>query len=155
MSLVKWAFIGLILLPVAEIAAFVVVALAIGWFWAACLFLATTVAGLLILRRTGRGDLERFRTEWARNGIRALHLDSPGLAPMIAGILLVLPGFVTDIAGALLLLPPVRRRLRAAISRARDEGRRQRDPSVLELSPKEWRELPDASIEDQPRKRVR
>ena len=31
MSLVKWGFIGLFLLPVAEMAAFVAVALAIGW----------------------------------------------------------------------------------------------------------------------------
>ncbi len=34
MSLVKWGFIGLFLLPVAEMAAFVAVAITIGWFWA-------------------------------------------------------------------------------------------------------------------------
>ena len=156
MSLVKWGFIGLILLPVAEIAAFLIVAFAIGWFWAVCLFLATTIAGLLLLRRSGRSDFERVRAEWARNGVRALHLDSPGLGSMIAGILLVLPGFITDVAGALLLLPPLRRALRAAIRRATDEGRRRRDPAVVDLSPKEWREMPESSIEDGgPRKRAR
>ena len=50
MSLVKWAFIGVLLLPAAEFAAFVLVALAIGWLWAALLFLGTTAAGLLVLR---------------------------------------------------------------------------------------------------------
>ena len=49
MSLVKWGFIGLFLLPVAEMAAFVAVAIAIGWFWAACLFLATTILGLSLI----------------------------------------------------------------------------------------------------------
>src|SRR5687768_7828912 len=109
MSLVKWGFIGLILLPIAEFAAFVVVALLIGWFWTACLFLATTAIGLLILRRSGRRDIERFREAFAADGIYAIHLDSPGLGPMLGGILLVFPGFITDLLGALLLIPAIRR----------------------------------------------
>ena len=49
MSLVKWAFIGVLLLPAAEFVAFTLVALAIGWLWAALLFLGTTAIGLLVL----------------------------------------------------------------------------------------------------------
>ena len=33
MSLVKWAFIGVLLLPAAEFVGFALVALAIGWLW--------------------------------------------------------------------------------------------------------------------------
>jgi UPF0716 family protein affecting phage T7 exclusion len=93
-------------------------------------------------------------------GIYAIHLESPGLGPMIAGILLVLPGFITDAAGALLLVPALRRRLRAAIGRAREEARRPRDPSVVDLTPSEWHQVssraPDSSIEEAPpRKRMR
>jgi UPF0716 protein FxsA len=156
MSLVKWGFIGFFLLPVAEMAAFVAVALTIGWFWAACLFLATTILGLLILRRSGRGDLDRFREAFRRDGIRAIHLESPGLGPMLGAILLVFPGFITDVLGALLLIPVVRRKFRAAIARTREADRRQRDPAVVDLTPKDWRQISEKPIKhDGPRKRVR
>ena len=156
MSLVKWGFIGLFLLPVAEMAAFVAVAFAIGWLLAACLFIATTVLGLLILRRSGRSDIDRFRDAFRREGIRAIHLESPGLGPMLGGILLVFPGFMTDILGALLLIPAVRRNLRAFIARSRESRRRQSEPSVVDLTPKEWHQVAEKPIKDGgPRKRVR
>jgi UPF0716 protein FxsA len=156
MSLVKWGFIGLILLPLAEMAAFVAVAAAIGWIPAACLFLATSLLGLLILRRSGRSDLDRFRDAFRRDGLRAIHLESPGLGPMLGGILLVFPGFITDALGALLLVPVVRRTLRRFIARARETRRRERDPSVIDLTPKEWHQVSEKPIKDGgPRKRVR
>ena len=156
MSLVKWGFIGLFLLPVAEMAAFVAVAITVGWFWAACLFLATTIPGLLILRRSGRGDIDRFREAFRRDGIRAIHLESPGLGPILGGILLVFPGFITDVLGALLLVPAVRRKLRGLLADAREARRRQRDPAVVDLTPKDWHQVSEKPIKDgRPRKRVR
>jgi UPF0716 family protein affecting phage T7 exclusion len=140
MSLVKWGFIGLFLLPLAEMAAFVAVALTIGWIPAACLFVATSILGLLILRRSGRSDLDRFLDAFRRDGLRAIHLESPGLGSMLGGILLVFPGFITD----------------ALIVRARETRRRQRDPSVIDLTPKEWHQVSEKQIKDgRPRKRVR
>ena len=156
MSLVKWGFVGLFLLPLAEIAVFVAVAVAIGWLPAVCLFLATTILGLVILRRSGRSDLDRFRDAFRRDGFRAIHLESPGLGPMLGGILLVFPGFVTDLLGALLLVPLVRRKLRGLAARARETRRRQRQPEVVDLTPKEWRQISEKPIKgDNPRKRVR
>jgi UPF0716 protein FxsA len=156
MSLVKWGFIGFFLLPVAEFAAFAAIALAIGWLPAVCLFLATSILGLLILRRSGLSDLDRFRDAFRREGIRAIHLESPGLGPMLGGILLVFPGFITDVVGALLLIPAVRRGIRRRIARARDTRRRERDPSVVDLTPKEWRQISQKPIKGQePRKRLR
>ena len=156
MSLVKWGFIGLFLLPVAEMAAFVAVAAVIGWLWTVCLFLATTILGLLVLRRSGRSDIDRFRDAFRRDGIRAIHLESPGLGPMLGGILLVFPGFITDVLGALLLVPAVRRQIRRRIARSREARRRRRDPSVVDLTPKEWRQISEKPIKtDRPRKRVR
>jgi len=76
MSLVKWTIIGLLVLPAAELFAFFLVAALIGWFWAAGLFIATSIVGVLLLRRFGRADLGRLRTAFARDGIRALHLDA-------------------------------------------------------------------------------
>jgi UPF0716 protein FxsA len=156
MSLVKWGFIGLFLLPIAEMAAFVAVAAAIGWLWAACLFLATTFVGLLILRRSGRSDIDRFRDAFRQDGIRAIHLESPGLGPMLAGILLVFPGFITDALGALLLVPAFRRQIRRRLARAREARRRQRDLSVVDLTPKEWRQISEKPIKNgRPRRHVR
>lgn len=153
MSLVKWGFVGLFLLPVAETVAFVAVAVMIGWFWAACLFLATTILGLVVLRYTGRSEFDRLRDAFRREGIRAIHLESPGLGTMLGGILLVIPGFITDVAGALLFIPAVRRKLRAFIARRRDVRRQRREPSVVDLAPEEWRQISEKPIKDaRPRK---
>lgn len=156
MSLVKWGFTALFLLPIAELAVFVAIALAIGWFWAACLFIATSLLGLILLRRSGRSNIDRFREAFRHEGFYAIHLESPGLAPMLGGILLVFPGFITDIAGALLLVPAIRRKLRARIARARQARRQQRDPSVIDLAPDDWRQVSEKPIKNPgPRKRVR
>jgi UPF0716 protein FxsA len=156
MTLVKWGFIGLLLLPLAEAAVFIIVALAIGWFWAICLFLATTLVGLAILKQSGRKDVDRFRAEFAKEGIYAIHLESPGLGPILGGILLVIPGFITDALGLMLFVPGIRRWLRATLGRALEKARRARDPAVVDLAPDEWRRLSDKAIDyDTKRKQVR
>jgi UPF0716 protein FxsA len=148
MSLVKWAFVGVLLLPAAEIAAFLLVALAIGWFWAVCLFLATSILGVFVLRRVGRRDLDRLRSILARDGLAAIGLDSPGIGSAVGGFLLVIPGFITDIVGALLLFPPIRRRFSAATGRAIDSRRPQQRPAVIDLTPEEWRQISERAIDD-------
>jgi UPF0716 family protein affecting phage T7 exclusion len=71
-----------------------------------------------------------------------MHLDTPGLAPAIAGILLVFPGFITDILGAAMLVPALRRWAAARFRQARGERRRrQRDQRVIDLEPGEWRQI--------------
>ena len=60
MSLVKWGFIGLLVLPAAELATFLLVAALIGWLAAAMLFVATSVAGVMLLRHSGRDNLDRL-----------------------------------------------------------------------------------------------
>lgn len=143
-SLVKWTLIGLLVLPAAELLAFFLMAALIGWFWAAGLFIATSIVGVLLLRRFGRADLDRLRTAFARDGIRALHLETPGMATMLAGILLIFPGFITDLLGAALLLPAVRRWAAAKFATfARSSRRTPRDDRVIELEPGEWHQIPD------------
>ena len=109
MSLVKWTFIGLIALPAAELLALVMVASLIGWLRTAALFIATSVVGVLLLRKSGRADLARFRATFAQQGLRAVHLETPGVATMLGGILLTFPGFITDAVGTALFVPVVRR----------------------------------------------
>ena len=147
MSLVKWAFIGLLVLPAAELASFLLVAALIGWLRTAVLFVATSVVGVLLLRRSGRSNLQRLRAAFAQDGIRAVHLETPGVAAMLGGILLVFPGFITDALGAALLVPPLRRWLAGTLARSTEaRRRRQRDAErIIDLEPGEWQQLPDQS----------
>jgi UPF0716 family protein affecting phage T7 exclusion len=155
MSLVKWGFVGLLVLPLAEVVTFLAMVLAIGWLWAMAACVVTSVIGLLVLRRSGRTDLDQFLGALSREGLRAIHLESPGLAALLAGILLVIPGFITDVLGALLFLPQFRRWARTKISHAR---RRRRDPrgrTVIDLAPDQWRQLPDPPIQGKRRRKLR
>jgi UPF0716 protein FxsA len=155
MSLVKWAFIGLLALPVAELMVFIVVALSIGWLLALALFLATSLIGMMVLKRSG-ADFQRFRSDLARQGAGAFQLETPSLAAVIGGILLVIPGFITDVAGALLLLPWARRWAGRAISRLFAQSRSApRSPSVIDLEPDQWHQVPETRIDDKngPRQR--
>jgi UPF0716 protein FxsA len=142
--MVKWIIVAILLLPVAEIATFVLVAAIIGVGWAFTLMLATTIAGVLALRRAGRGQLAHVRVAMTERNVAGFEADTAGFLTILAGILLVLPGFLTDLAGALLLLDPVRRRSAAAIQRAVSGlGRATRDSSVVDLAPDEWKQEPD------------
>jgi UPF0716 protein FxsA len=147
MSLVKWAFIGLLVLPAAELATFFLVAALIGWLRTAVLFVATSVIGVMLLRRSGRANLERLRGAFAQDGIRALHLETPGAAAMLGGILLVFPGFITDALGALMFVRPIRRWLTGVLARSAQSQRQRRDADnrIIDLEPSEWRQLPDRS----------
>lgn len=144
MSLVKWGFIGLLLLPAAELAAFVLVAATVGWFRAAVLLVTTTVLGVLLLRRSGRENLRRLRAAFARDGLRAVHLETPGAAAVLGAILLVVPGFITDLMGAALFLPTTRRWLSGGLAHlARRPKSRARDDRIVDLDPAEWHRIPD------------
>jgi UPF0716 protein FxsA len=154
MSLVKWAVIGLLALPPAELAAFLLAAAMIGWLWATALFIASSVVGIALLRRTARIDLERLRHAIAAEGLRGIHLDTPGMATMLGGILLACPGFITDLLGAALLLPGFPRWLSerlALAARRRREARR--DPRIIDLEPGEWRQISDQRQGRQPKSR--
>ena len=71
MSLAKWVFIVVVLLPAAEIAVFILLVLSIGWFWTLALFLVTSLVGVSLLKRCGREKLNQFGAAWyvlAANG---------------------------------------------------------------------------------------
>src|SRR4051812_39179249 len=144
MTMVKWVFIVMLLLPLAEIVVFIVMALTLGWLWTFALFLGSSLIGIIVLRRCGRAKLDLFVSALGQDGIRALHLESPGLAPIMGGILLVLPGFLTDILGAMLFVHPLRRWAGATLARAWQERRRDpHAPAVIDLAPDQWDEQPD------------
>ena len=143
--MVKWIILALVLLPVVEIGAFVLVATQIGLAWALGLMLLTTLAGVLVLRRTGRAGLARLRVV---DGV-VDRVEADGVLTGLGGLLLLLPGFVTDVVGALLLLGPVRRWCAAAVLRSVRARTQRRD--AVDLAPGEWQRLSEPGLEDKRR----
>jgi UPF0716 protein FxsA len=133
---------GLIALPVAEFAAFVVVAMLIGLGAAFGLMILTSLAGVMVLRYVGRGGIAQFRVAVTDRGVAGPGAQGAGVLVALGGILLVLPGFITDVAGALLLLPWVRRQLGATIRRATSaSGGGSAGDGVVDLAPDEWHQV--------------
>ncbi|MEP9374547.1 FxsA family protein [Mesorhizobium sp. KR1-2] len=97
----------LLLLPLIEIAGFVIVGRQIGVFPTLALTVATSIAGGMLLRHQGFGVMARIRNEVAAGHDPSREL-AHGVMILLAGLLLVIPGFFTDIIGILLFLPPVR-----------------------------------------------
>ena len=94
-------------LPLIEIAGFVLVGRQIGTLATVGLVLASSVAGILLLRHQGFGVMSRARAEVAAGRDPSRQL-AHGVMILLAALLLIIPGFLTDIIGLLLFLPPVR-----------------------------------------------
>lgn len=92
---------------VAEIAALVALAHAVGVLWTVVIVIAVWVVGLRLVRSQGRRALDGLaaasRGEREPGGALA---DSGLIA--IGSLLMFIPGLVTSVLGALLLLPPTR-----------------------------------------------
>lgn len=107
MRKLSFAFAGALILVLAEITVFVLVAHAIGWWWAVLAGIVTTVVGGVLLKREGVRAWRRLRaavSEGRPPGGEA----GTGVAGLGAALLLLAPGFITDVLGLLLLIPPVR-----------------------------------------------
>jgi UPF0716 protein FxsA len=158
MAMVKWIFFGLLALLIAEIAVFILLVANIGLAWTLGLMLATSIAGVLVLRWAGQGRSALFRSASDR-GIRGIEAEIEanynGFLIILGGILLVLPGFITAAIGALLLLGPRLgprlgpiRRWCGTIFRQTEARRQRRRRAVVDLDAGEWQELPDRGLED-------
>jgi UPF0716 protein FxsA len=102
-----FVFLFLIVLPIAEIFAIILVADTIGLPATILALMATSALGVVLVRSQGRAVIARFRATLAQNRPPAAEaLD--GALVFVGGSLLIVPGFITDIAGALLLAPPTR-----------------------------------------------
>lgn len=99
----------LALLPLSEIAVFILVGSEIGVGWTILLVLATTLTGMTLLRMQGFGALARIRAKTEAGEIPGRDLVHAVMI-MVAGVLLLVPGFITDTLGLLLFIPAVRER---------------------------------------------
>ncbi|WP_160007528.1 FxsA family protein [Rhizobium sp. 18055] len=97
----------LLLLPLAEIAGFVLVGKTIGLWATLALVMLSFVAGMMLLRRQGIGILQRMSMEGRSGALPGRELLRPAMF-VIAALLLIIPGFITDIIALLMFIPAVR-----------------------------------------------
>jgi len=147
---VKGIAFGLLALPVAEIAAFIVVASLVGTSTAVVLLVLVSLAGAFVLRHVGSGAVTRLRGANAQ--IAGVTLDGGGIAAALGGILLIIPGFITGLLGALVVFPVSRGWLLWAFRRLFSRDQRPSGPQVVDLAPDEWRALPHPRLPSRKRR---
>lgn len=97
----------LLVVPLAEIAAFVVIGGQIGVWATLGMVLLTAVIGSFLLRWQGIGLFNRINAEMRADRVPGRELVH-GVMILVAGVLLLTPGFVTDSLGFLLFVPGFR-----------------------------------------------
>lgn len=97
----------LLLMPLAEIAGFVLVGKAIGLWATLALVMLSFVVGMVLLRRQGIGILRRMSAEGQTGEMPGRELLRPAML-VIASLLLIIPGFITDAIALLIFIPAVR-----------------------------------------------
>ncbi len=97
----------LLAVPLAEIAAFIIIGREIGVLWTLAMVFFTAVLGSILLRVQGLGLITRIRAETEAGRVPGRELVH-GVMILVAGILLLTPGFITDALGFLLFVPSVR-----------------------------------------------
>lgn len=107
MTLARIIAFSFLLLPLVEIALFVVVGRAIGLLPTLALVIFAAIAGGLLLRQQGLGVINRLRSNVSAGTIPGRTMFD-GLLIGIAAVFLVLPGFLSDAVALALLVPPVR-----------------------------------------------
>jgi UPF0716 protein FxsA len=149
MNVAKWLLLAVLALPLMELAVFIAVAAAIGFGWALTLLLLTSLTGALVLRHAGGSQIARIRVAinqgLGEGSFTTLQTDSSGALTLLAGILLLIPGFITDIAGLLLLIAPLRQVISMLLRRGQPHPR---SDGVVDLSPEQWRRVPDPTLPD-------
>lgn len=109
-------FLIFLIVPLLEIAAFVLVGSRIGVLATLGMVLFTAVVGSVLLRVQGFGLLRRIQTETDAGRVPGRELVH-GAMILLAGFLLLLPGFVTDAVGFLLFVPAFRDWMWRALAR--------------------------------------
>jgi len=140
-------FLLLLVVPLVEIAAFIMIGGQIGVATTLFLTLVTAIIGTTLLRRQGLAIVQQIRRELEANRIPARQL-ADGAMIAVAGILLLTPGFVTDSVGLALFVPAFRtliwqqisKRLDATVKPTGDPARgpAQHHPDIVELDESEY-----------------
>lgn len=140
-----------LVVPVSEIAVFVLVGSRIGVGPTILLVIATAVLGSTLLRYQGLGTLARLQAALQQGRVPGQELVH-GAMILLAGFLLLTPGFITDTLGFLLFVPAVRERLFAFLRKrvvvtdlagGMAAGRRGAQDRVIDLDRDDYRSSDD------------
>jgi UPF0716 protein FxsA len=138
MNMAKYLLFALLALPFAELTALIVVIVAVGLLAAVALQVASSFAGLMVLRHAGGAHISRVRAALESGRVTALSADGTGSLTLLAGILLLIPGFITDAIGLVLLIGTLFRR---GPHTAANDG-------VIDLPPEQWHQIDEARLAD-------
>ena len=111
----RFFVIGLIVLPIIEIAIFIKVGQLIGLLPTLGLIIGAALLGGLLLRQQGLSVLGQLRSN-VNTGRLPGRTIADAMMIGVAALFLVLPGFLSDIVALALLLPPVRSWIYAALA---------------------------------------
>ncbi len=126
-----------VIIPLTEVALFVIAGGALGVFNTLALCVLTAIAGSFLLRQQGLATLFKVKAAMERGEMPVAELFD-GFCIGIAGVLLLVPGFFTDIIGFSLMEPRFRTWLRKRLAAHFEvkfntaEGGSPRDPYVIE-----------------------
>lgn len=102
-----WLLLGILAVPVVEIALFVQIGGHFGVIGTLAWVFATSALGLVLMRLEPQRNAQDLRAALDREASPASPMAHSALR-MIAAVLIFLPGFFTDALGLLLLIPPLR-----------------------------------------------
>jgi UPF0716 protein FxsA len=114
MPRLRWLFLALLVVPLADALFLVFVAGEIGWQVTVALVVLTALLGTLFVRAEGRHTLRRIQRSLAQGETPTDELVDGGLL-IAAGAFLLTPGLLTDALGFLLVFPLTRVPFRYAV----------------------------------------
>ncbi|MFC3477374.1 FxsA family protein [Halobacterium litoreum] len=114
MPRLRWLFLALLVVPLADAIFLVFVAGEIGWELTVALVVLTALLGTLFVRAEGRATLKRIQRSLAKGEPPTDELVDGGLL-IAAGAFLLTPGLLTDALGFLLVFPLTRVPFRYAV----------------------------------------
>ena len=137
-------FLLFLIVPLIEIALFVLIGQAIGLVPTLLGVLLTAIAGAALIRWQGISLLRDMQATLSRGELPARQLGDAMLIGL-GGLLLLLPGYFSDVIGILLLIPPVRSliyRLLATRFRVVPGGGEpyRPEPGLIDLDESRWRD---------------
>jgi UPF0716 protein FxsA len=112
----RWLFVALLVVPLADALFLVFVAGQIGWELTVALVVLTALLGTLFVRAEGRATIRRLQRSLGKGQPPTDELVDGGLL-IAAGAFLLTPGLVTDALGFLFVVPVTRIPIRYALKR--------------------------------------
>jgi UPF0716 protein FxsA len=146
MGLGRILFAVFLVVPLIEIACFILIGNAIGLWPTLAGVLITAVIGSLVLRHQGMAVMADMRQQMAQGRVPAKAMADTALIGA-GGLMLLLPGYFSDLIGILLLLPPTREliyaflrsRLSVVTTTSYTAQRPDDSPRVIDLDDDHWR----------------